>query len=140
MTTNLLTKSVSLAPGPAVIEHFELDASYDPTATLLLISAVDGDGSIASAHEVLHARPAELALPSASVVAEAANDTITLTTNATALYVVLTTLAPGRFEDNAFALTPAGRTISFVPFGAFDADLLASSLRVEHLAERVGLF
>ena len=62
-------------------------------------------------------------------------------TNATALFVVLTTRAPGRFADNAFALLPGRpRTLSFLPFGAFDAGLFASSLRVEHLAERVGLF
>jgi hypothetical protein len=64
-----------------------------------------------------------------------------LETNATALFVVLTTRSPGRFTDNAFALLPGQpRTLSFLPFGAFDAGLFGSSLRVEHLGERVGLF
>ena len=62
-------------------------------------------------------------------------------TNATALFVVLTTRAPGRFVDSAFALLPGRpRTLEFLPFGTFDAGLFGSSLRVEHLAERVGLF
>ena len=61
-------------------------------------------------------------------------------TNATALFVVLTTRAPGRFADNAFALLPGRKTLEFLPFGAFDAGVFASSLRVEHLGERVGLF
>ena len=40
-----------------------------------------------------------------------------------------------------FSLLPGRpRTLSFLPFGAFDAGLFASSLRVEHLGERVGLF
>ena len=56
------------------------------------------------------------------------------------MFVVLTTRAPGRFADNAFALLPGRKTLEFLPFGAFDAGLFASSLRVEHLAERVGLF
>ena len=57
------------------------------------------------------------------------------------MYVVLTTRSPGRFADNAFALLPGRpRTLEFLPFGAFDAGLFEASLRVEHLAERVGLF
>ena len=64
-----------------------------------------------------------------------------LETNATALFVVLTTRAAGRFADNAFALLPGRpKALEFMPFGAFDAGLFASSLRVEHLCERVGLF
>ena len=55
-----------------------------------------------------------------------------------ALYVTLTTLAEGRFGDNAFLLTPhmGEVTVPFVPVGAAGADvaLLTSSLRVEHLA------
>ena len=57
------------------------------------------------------------------------------------MFVVLTTRAPGRFTDNAFSLLPGRpKALEFLPFGAFDAGLFASSLRVEHLAERVGLF
>lgn len=93
---------------------------------------------------------------------------ITLQAKDTALYVTLTTLAAGRFSDNAFLLLPTttggedggnahvaekrepiqrfataadGSTVlEFIPWGEFgeaEAKLLASSLRVEHLAENL---
>ena len=47
----------------------------------------------------------------------------------------LTTLANGRFSDNAFLMTPAKPlTIQFVPFGDLDLAKLKASLRVEHVA------
>ena len=60
-----------------------------------------------------------------------------------AMYVMLTTLAAGRFSDNAFMLSSiegaaAGggsgfsRMVSFVPFGDLDLGGLENSLRVEH--------
>ena len=51
----------------------------------------------------------------------------------TALYVTLTTRAHGRFSDNAFAMPPGERRLSFVPLGTPDPKGLAASLRVEHL-------
>ena len=61
--------------------------------------------------------------------------------NATAMFVVLTTKAEGRFSDNAFLLEHgAAREILFYPWKELDAamlSLLRSSLRVEHLAENV---
>lgn len=62
---------------------------------------------------------------------------ITLTTNATAVYVVLTTRANGRFADNAFLLEAGGDTVvttvvDFIPWEyPVDMQLLLSSLRVE---------
>lgn len=97
-----------------------------------------------SFNEQLLAPPQELQLKKASVgfkVAQAPNADgsvdITVTTDAVALYITFTTLAHGRFSDNAFALAPScsPATIQFVPFGALDAGLLASSLRVEHLQQ-----
>merc|ERR1711908_71884 len=38
-----------------------------------------------------------------------------LKTDAVAMYVTLTTLAHGRFEDNAFMLLPPGRKVKFIP-------------------------
>ena len=58
---------------------------------------------------------------------------ITLTSDAVALYVTLTTLAQGRFSTNAMTLRPGSTTVSFLPFGALDRALLTSSLRVEHV-------
>ena len=69
---------------------------------------------------------------------------ITLTSNATALYVVLTTAASGRFSDNSLLLEggAAGvRQVHFLPWdGPIDEEkmaLLRSTLRVEHLAQNL---
>merc|ERR1712032_1715331 len=85
-------------------------------------------------------------VPDAAVSAEIGVATadmvpISLSTNATALFVMLTTLAQGRFSDNAFMLeagTP--RTISFIAWDELNSEMIAllkSSLRVEHLAENL---
>ena len=64
---------------------------------------------------------------------------ITLSTTATALYVVLTTTQPGRFSDNAILLeTNAARTLQFIAWKpSLDVGALRSSLRVEHLHENL---
>ena len=91
-------------------------------------------------NEAPFATPGRLALPAARVALSVANDTVSLSTNATALYVTLTTLANGAFDDNSFLLLPSEpRSVRFLPFDSFDAALLARSLRVEHLAENQGL-
>lgn len=55
---------------------------------------------------------------------------------APALYVVLTTAAPGRFSENAFLLLSEA-VVEFLPWAKVDAALLRSlnaTLRVEHIA------
>lgn len=66
---------------------------------------------------------------------------VTVAADAVALWVTLTSLAQGRFSDNAFLLLPGDankRTVQFVPFrsgtGTEDLETLHSSLRVEHYA------
>ena len=59
---------------------------------------------------------------------------VALASSAVALFATLTTLAHGRFSDNAFLLLPVGKTVQFVPFGELDLDTLKSTLRVEHVA------
>ena len=49
--------------------------------------------------------------------------------------MTLTTLAHGRFSDNAFALAPGDTTIQFVPFGGLEEPSLRKSLRVKHLQQ-----
>lgn len=60
---------------------------------------------------------------------------------AAALYVVLTTVAEGRFSDNAFLLEGSVKKemwfVSWKPVTDSVVDLLRSSLRVEHLAEHL---
>ena len=50
------------------------------------------------------------------------------------MYATFTTLAHGRFSDNAILLLPGATTIQFIPFGALQIDALRTSLRVEHVA------
>ena len=59
--------------------------------------------------------PFQMVLPHATVTVKVANAMdadgrvpLTLTTNATALYVTLTTVVSGRFSDNAFLLLASG--------------------------------
>ena len=59
---------------------------------------------------------------------------ITVTSDAFALYVTLTTLAQGHFSDNAFVMQPGTQQLSFVPVAGFQLAELASVLRVEHAA------
>ena len=58
-------------------------------------------------------------------------------TNTTALYVVLTTAAEGRFSENAFVLEAPSKVVDFISWRNGGVDIaqraqLASSLRVEH--------
>merc|ERR1712054_176078 len=62
-------------------------------------------------------------------------------TEAVAMYVTLTTLAHGNFEDNSFLLLPPGRQIKFnpvspSPHGSTEAayQSFADSLRVEDVS------
>ena len=114
----------------------------DETAFILVATVIAADGTLASTHPVLYAAPKDLRLPRANVTftisqSEGEEDgaTISVSTDAVALFVTFTTLAQGRFDDNAFLLIPgAAKTVVFHPFEGFDFDELHSSLRVEHVA------
>ena len=93
-----------------------------------------------SVNEILLAPPKDLKLPAATVsatVAPRANADgtvdVELHASAAALYVTLTTLAHGRFSDNAFAMAKGQATVQFLPIGPPDVALLERTLRVEHL-------
>jgi len=58
---------------------------------------------------------------------------VTLSSTATALFVTLTTLAQGRFSDNALILPPGQTSVAFLPWGPLDFGLLRTTLRVEHV-------
>ena len=60
----LLSKPISLAPGPAVVERFSAPlGAVDATRTLCLITCVDDAGVVVSSSELILARPADLRLP-----------------------------------------------------------------------------
>jgi hypothetical protein len=92
-----------------------------------------------SSHPILFTEPKNLKLPQANVQVklggDAAAPTVTVSTDKLALFVTVTTLAQGRFSDNAFLLL-AGETkkLAFLPFVGFDYAELQASLRVEHVA------
>jgi hypothetical protein len=102
-------------------------------------------GSVLASNFELLGLPGRLALSSPSlswVIAPTPNAdnsvNITVTaSSAPAAFVTLTTLAQGRFSDNAFWLSSSGasRTITFIPFGTLDLDSLTDTLRVEHLQQ-----
>lgn len=64
-------------------------------------------------------------------------DIVVKATGGVALYVVLTTLAQGRFSDNAFMVAHGTQAVQFIPHGPNELALLRSSLRVEHLQENL---
>jgi len=154
--------SLSFFPGAGTSKFFDVKELKDMDASkvILLITCHDTAAGAAaragerptvtapagvasdrllSTNEVLLAPPAKLALSKASVTFEVSaapnadgSVDITLTADATALYVTLTTLAHGRFSDNAFALPTGKATVQFIPFGDLDVPTLKASLRVEH--------
>ena len=69
------------------------------------------------------------------VHADGSAEVLVTTAGGPALYVTLTTLAAGRFSENAFHVAGAGvKALAFLPFGGrVQLDVLQASLRVEHL-------
>lgn len=108
---------------------------------LLLTTVVDAStGAVVDSDTTLVALPSAMTLPAAHVtfsvgsVAPDGSVPVTVTSDAVALFVTLTTLAQGRFSTNAFTLRPTSPAIvHFIPFGLLDSALLASSIRVEHV-------
>jgi beta-mannosidase len=139
----LATVDVALAEGAGTSARFTVDLSTVDAAThLLLISCHTAAAPHVplSLNEELLAPPGDLHLPSATVgaaVADQANRdgtvNVTVRSSSTALYVTLTTRAHGHFSDNAFAMPPGERQLTFVPLDTPDPRGLAASLRVEHL-------
>eukprot|EP01052_Picozoa_sp_SAG31_P020591 SAG31_NODE_1556_length_7893_cov_1.993585_5_plen_144_part_00 len=121
----------------------------DKTNCVLIVHVTDdSDGALQSKNTLPFVAPkAMVGLPAAHITAtvgrkQAHNGVvpITLTTNATAMYVVLTTTAAGRFSDNAFLLEAGQTVVDFFPWSDMNAEnmaLLSASLRVEHLADNL---
>lgn len=158
--SSVVEMPLKMAKGPGVITWFDLPASaaLDGTKELLhgqiFAAAAVGSGEHQSACDNIIAltTPGNMVLPQATVTlktATVANEDgsidVTVRSNNFSLYVTLTTLANGRFSENAFMLTRNDqlssaavgfqRVITFIPFnGSVDISLLATSIRVEHVA------
>lgn len=139
-------ETLSLAAGAGVTHFFDIDTSALDTSTDIVIASVyDDDGAIVSSNVVTLELPQNLTLLKASVNAVVLSNEKTeadgairvrVTSDVPALYVTLTTLAHGRFSDQAFLLNKE-RVVEFYPFLDGQLDVLKSSLRVEDLSNNL---
>lgn len=142
------TFQVAAAAGPGALTWFYPNATLPNASTTLLIASLTENTSDVAAtafdtHVVHLTAPLNLIVEHANVSATVADQPnqdgsvdISVTADAVALFVTLTTAAPGRFSDNAFLLLPAAPyPIKWIPFmpgnSTMDWELLKSTLRVE---------
>ena len=137
----LTQKHFALSEGPGVVDWFAAQLPFGNT-TSVVSTVRDAKGVTLSEHMVQLVKPMLMRVPVAKIslkIAKAANADgsidITVTSDRVALWVTLTTLAQGRFSDNAFLLPATTKTVQFIPFSpstaAHDYPALESSLRVE---------
>lgn len=145
--TEAASIDISLAAGPGSVHWFELEAAamkLDGNRTVILATVMHTTGAVASQHVVLYAPPKDLKMLPAEVACDLAEQPnadrsidVYVTARAPALFVTLTTLAQGRFSENAFLAGVPGwgrKVVQFVPFGKLDIQLLRQSLRVEDVS------
>ena len=120
-----------------------------PTRCILVSRVYGSDGAIVAENEQLLSPPSALVLPSAAVsfqVASAVSSdrksvAVTVTADKTAVFVALTTAAPGYFEPNWFMARAGTTEVRFVMFEGSNDDAeqvlatLRSTTRIEHLAQ-----
>lgn len=140
---------VAVSAGPIATTWVSPVNKFIPnaTTTILIAQLTDSNTSAVFDEHIVHlTAPVNLLLSHATVVATVApapnadgSVDITVSTNAVALFVTLTTAAPGRFTNNAFHLLPGKpRVIQWLPFvdgdAAADYALLVSSVRIEDMS------
>jgi len=143
------TLSLDMPAGAGVMQWFDLgpssgsaqDFKIDGAKEMMLVKVFDTAGKVLCDNPVAFAHPKNMTLPEAKVTFTVGSlDTktgtvpIKLVADRFALYLTLTTLAQGRFSNNAFVMPPGETTLEFIPFAGFDFAELSSSLRVEHAA------
>lgn len=135
--------AVDMPAGAGVTQWFNVEGAINGAEEMLRVVVADSDGMVTSDNPVPFAYPKHMKLPKAKVTVtvgeQLGNDsdapvTVTVKSDALALYTTLTTLAQGRFEDNAFLMLPGTKTLKFFPFEGFDAAELKATIRVEHTA------
>jgi hypothetical protein len=135
---------VAVAAGPGAMAWLSPTAPLPNATTTLLLARLEGAGGALIEEHLVHlTAPVNLLVPRATLASSVAaspnadgSANITVSSDAAALFVTLTSAAPGRFSDNAFLVLPsAPRLVVWLPFVAGDAEadlaLLRSSLRVE---------
>lgn len=130
-------------------EHFSLPGRFKDDADVVLIEVSDDltENSLVETSAFLWKPPKSLpalSQHSVQITIEIRQDdegivTIELNSDYLALYVLLSTVAAGRFSDNAFHLRPGQRKIvrfdKLPTDDAVDMKLFRRSLRVEHLGQ-----
>jgi len=144
----LYNESVALSAGAGAAEWMTLDkvAAIDGSKYILEAIVTDSHGTVQSSNVVPFATPEKMLLNKANVQVSTSQDdngafVAHVTTDAVAMYVTLTTLAHGRFEDNSFLLRPPGRAVKFIPaspspHGSVEAGYksFTTSVRVEDVS------
>ena len=128
-----------MSSGAGVSEWDDVKSAVplDPTVTVLVATIQNTSGHVVHRNTMPLSPPTHMRLMNANVTVHVEGLRVTVTSDAPALFVVLTTAAQGRFEDNAFLLKGGSRTLDFIPFMSDQEDTLRRTVRVEHLAEAV---
>ena len=148
-STTLQTLPLSMAEaGASKWSDVTLSAAsaLNPATTVLLATISNSSNHTVHENLIPLTSPEKMRLPPANVTATVSGLTVTVSTDLPALWVVLTTAAHGRFEDNAFLLRGGedgdgggggggSRTLEFIPFLPEQEEVLRKTLRVEHVAQ-----
>ena len=134
--------ALTLPPGPGSALFYPLGAPISGADYVLRATVTNASGAVLTDNWVPLLPPAgwtslahaSLSMAIAPAPSADGSIAITLTCDTLCAYVVLTTLAQGRFSDNAFFLQPGDTTIAFVPWADAQYPILEESLRVEHMA------
>ena len=138
------TVPIHLSAGPGSIQWFNLDGLLVNASAVALLSVRGPNKAVVSRNFFISTTPSALALPHVDAsaltakVGEAGPDGsvpihITKSTPAVVMWLVLTTLAAGRFSENVLIMTEDAVTVAFHPWGPLNHTHLVSSLRMEHL-------
>jgi beta-mannosidase len=135
--------SLSLPPGPGAAAFFTIDPAIDGAQFVLTARVTAASGEVLTDNLIPLLPPAAwsgLGRATVTAVVDAAPSGpngevgITLTSDKVAAFVTLTTMAQGRFSDNAFLMLPGTQRVAFIPWAAGQAPVLQETLRVEHMA------
>lgn len=146
------TVPVYAEPGPGTLGWATFTNYTLPNVSTSLLMATLTDnvtGTVFDEHIVHLTAPENLFIPQANLTATVATNpntdgsvNVTVSSDQVALYVTLTTMAPGRFTDNAFIVLPGtSKLVQWLPF--FDPNgnnaitnliLLNNTLRIEDMS------
>eukprot|EP01052_Picozoa_sp_SAG31_P049010 SAG31_NODE_10533_length_1127_cov_1.463035_1_plen_195_part_00 len=135
--TKLYAERLSMPAGAGFSEWHDVISPIALHANKVLVATItNSSDSIVHENLIPLQSPQYMELPKSPKIDVLVDGlTVTLTADALCMWVVLTTAAHGRFEDNAFLLRgDQAKKIRFEPFLPKQEAALKSTLRVEHLA------